>query len=149
MTKKLRLILLIDDDIDDNFFHKRVINKVGITEEVVECSNGEDAIDFLMNKGKYAGEDKPYPQPDLLFLDINMPKMNGWEFLDAYDKLPPHIQGGPVVAMLTSSTNPQDIKRAMKYNIVRDYRNKPLTQDMLKNILEKYFSRELKENKSN
>ena len=148
MTKKLRLILLIDDDIDDNFFHKRVINKANIVEEVFECYNGEDALDFLMNKGKYAGENKPYPQPDLLFLDINMPKMNGWEFLDAYDKLPPHIQGGPVVAMLTSSTNPLDIKKAMKYNMVKDYRNKPLTMNMLAEILKKYFSSILKTSNS-
>ncbi|TRX47190.1 response regulator [Fulvivirga sp. M361] len=143
MTNKLRLILLIDDDIDDNFFHKRVISKAGVAEQVVECHNGQEALDFLMNKGKYTGEGKPYPQPDLLFLDINMPQMNGWEFLDAYDKLPAHIQGGPVVAMLTTSTNPRDINKAMKYNIVRDYRNKPLTQEMLKDILEKYFSGQL------
>ena len=138
-TKKLNTILLVDDDIDDNFFHKRVINKANIAEEVVECHDGQEALDFLMNRGKYAGEGKPYPQPDLLFLDINMPKMNGWEFLDAYDKLPPHIQGGPVVAMLTTSTNPKDIEKAMKYNIVKDYRNKPLTEEMLYDILSEYF----------
>ena len=144
MKKKLRLILLIDDDIDDNFFHTRVINKAGVAEQVIECHNGQEALDFLMNEGKYAGEEKPYPQPDLLFLDINMPTMNGWEFLEAYEKLPPHIQGGPVIAMLTSSTNQWDIDKAMKYNIVQDYRNKPLTQTMLKDVLEKYFSGQLK-----
>ncbi len=137
--KKLPLILLIDDDIDDNFFHRRVINKAGVAEEVAECHNGKDALDFLRNEGKYAGEDKPYPQPDLLFLDINMPRMNGWEFLNAYEQLPPHIKGGPVVAMLTTSTNEQDIARAKQYNIVKDYSNKPLTEIMLKEVLQKYF----------
>ena len=140
MTTKLRLILLIDDDIDDNFFHRRVINKAGVAEEVVECHDGKDALDFLRNEGKYAGEGKPYPQPDLLFLDINMPKMNGWEFLDQYEKLPPHIKGGPVIAMLTTSTNEQDLAKARHYDIVKDYRNKPLTEDMLKEILKSHFS---------
>ena len=142
MVTKLRLILLIDDDIDDNFFHRRVITKANVAEDVVECLDGKDALDFLKNEGKYAGENKPYPQPGLLFLDINMPKMNGWEFLDAYEKLPPHIKGGPVVAMLTTSANEQDLAQAKKYDIVKDYRNKPLTEDMLKDILKSHFAGE-------
>ncbi len=137
---KLKLVLLIDDDIDDNFFHRRVIEKAKAAEQIVECLDGQDALDFLNKKGKYESAEKLYPQPDIIFLDINMPRINGWEFLDEYEKLPDYIKGGPVVAMLTTSLNPRDTEKARQYKVIKDYRNKPLTQEMLVDILNKHFN---------
>lgn len=82
MTKKVKCILLIDDDEPTNFLHKIVISDSGRAEKVVEVQSGFEALDYLEKM-----EDGKYPQPDLIFLDINMPAMNGWEFLEEYDKL--------------------------------------------------------------
>ena len=139
MKKQVDLILLIDDDVDDNFFHKRVIEKSGWAKKVIECLDGQDALDYLKNEGQYQKEAKKYPQPDLIFLDINMPRMDGWTFLEHYQSCPPEVKGGPIVAMLTTSVNPKDIERAKQYDIVKDYMNKPLTKAMLETIFEKHL----------
>ena len=135
MKKKLNCILLIDDDEDDNFLHQRVIEKAKVAEKVVAVESGFEALDYLTQKQR--GQ---YPNPDLIFLDINMPKMSGWEFLDAYDKLELEQKGKIIVVMLTTSVIPYDIKRAQKKSEVFDFKNKPLTQEMLDKLIHRYFA---------
>lgn len=134
MKKLLNCVLLIDDDEDDNFFHQRIIKKANITNRIDTVENGEEAITYLTTP-----EDGLYPQPDLIFLDINMPRMNGWEFLEAYQQLNPNQQGRTIVIMLTTSLNPSDISKAKSISHVDDYKTKPLDEEMLDEILEKYF----------
>jgi len=135
MITKLKCILLIDDDDDDNFFHKMVIDEMNITEHVQVAYNGLEALDFLKDESK--------PRPDLVFLDINMPKMNGWEFLEANKKLTEGQKAKFMVVMLTTSSNPEDKKRAQQYAEVGDFNPKPLTKETLKVILERYFPQAL------
>ena len=66
-------VMLIDDDDDDNFFHSLVLNEMHATEHIEVAENAFKALDYLR---------ETFPPPDLIFLDINMPKMNGWEFLE-------------------------------------------------------------------
>lgn len=132
---KLREVLLIDDNDADNFFHRRVVKKMGCTETVVTQPNGKAAIDYLTTKNA-AGD---YPRPDLVFLDINMPVMNGWDFLEAYDVLPPEQKAGVVVVMLTTSFNQDDRDRASKYGAVSHYLTKPLKPEGLTEVLERHF----------
>ena len=131
MKTKLNCILLIDDDEDDNYFHKMVIDEMNITEHVEVAFNGLEALDFLKNDNN--------PTPDLVFLDVNMPKMNGWEFLEEHKKLDEEHKAKIIVVMLTTSTNPEDKKRAEEYGEVTDFNSKPLTKEMLIVILERYF----------
>lgn len=138
-NKKLRLILLVDDDLDDNYFHTLVIKEVDAAEEIISCTDGEDALHFLQQKGKYALEDQAYPQPELIFLDINMPRMDGWTFLEEYNKLASHFKGGPVIIMLTTSPHPEDRRRAEAYNLLDQFITKPLTEAHLIDILDKHF----------
>ena len=134
MKRLLNCVLLIDDDENDNFFHKRIIQKAQIAHKIDTVENGEEAIAYLTTKveGKY-------PQPDLIFLDINMPRMNGWEFLEAYEKLEPNQQGRTIVIMLTTSLNPTDIDKAQTLDLVNGYHIKPLNKEMLLEILKSYF----------
>ena len=135
MKRLLNCVLLIDDDEDDNFFHQRIIQKANITHRIDTVENGEEAITYLTTPS----ENSRYPQPDLIFLDINMPRMNGWEFLEAYQKLDSDQQGGTIVIMLTTSLNPADISKAKDISQVNDYKTKPLDREMLKEIVDRYF----------
>jgi CheY-like chemotaxis protein len=134
MSKKVPCIMLIDDNPDDNFFHERVIHKNHLAEKVIVKDSAEDALDYL-SREKVTGE----PQPDLIFLDINMPRMNGWEFLREYNKLEKNKQGKLIVVILTTSENPDDVRRATEKDIATEFRNKPLTKEMLNELIEKFF----------
>lgn len=125
--------MLIDDNPDDNFYHERVIKKSNAAETVISETSAIEALEYLRSKN-----DNNRPQPDLIFLDINMPGMNGWEFLDEYQKLDKELQGHVIVIMLTTSENPDDRIRAIK--VVPDFRTKPVTTEMLEEIIGKYFA---------
>lgn len=132
MVKKLNCILLVDDDRATNYVHEVIIKRLDCAERIVVKRNGEEALDFLIGENGNATT-----QPDLILLDINMPRMNGWEFLEAYGKL--NTKHPPIIiAMLTSSLNPDDVNRAKEYN-VRTFKNKPLTPETMLEILEESF----------
>ncbi|TGM96619.1 response regulator [Leptospira yasudae] len=134
MTKKLNCILLIDDNKDDNYFHERVIRKGNYADRIVTKQSGEDALAFLKNRNASSEQ-----QPDLIFLDINMPGMNGWEFLEEYNTLPPEFQGKMIVVMLTTSDNADDREKAKRFGILSGFKTKPLTESMLQEILKDHF----------
>jgi CheY-like chemotaxis protein len=121
--------MLIDDNSDDNFFHERVIKKCDAAEIVIAKQSGIDALEYLKTH-----EDRP----DIIFLDINMPAMNGWEFLQEYNKLEKTLQCKVIVVMLTTSENPDDKRKSTELN-VSEFKTKPLTGKMLEEIILKYF----------
>ncbi len=135
MKKKLNCILLIDDDEPTNFIHERVIKKLDCAEKVISLLSAEDALKYLQIKN---GDN--YPCPDLIFLDINMPGMDGWEFLEEYQKLGSHQRGRIVVVMLTTSVNPDDEEKAHQLSGISGFRIKPLTREVLQEILEEHFA---------
>ena len=134
MSKKLNSILLIDDDIDCNFFHQRLINKMDCTENIYIAKNGKDAIELLTKE-----ENGKYLNPDIIFLDINMPIMNGWEFIEEYEKLKDEQKAKVVLMMLTTSLNESDIEKAKNYKDIKGYKNKYLDSDAINGILKDYF----------
>lgn len=128
--------MLVDDNVDDNFFHEWEIKK-GYTEvSVIAKQTGIEALEYL--KSDKSGKDL---HPDLIFLDINMPGMNGWEFLEAYGKLEEKFKSRAVVIMLTTSENPDDMSKAKSMGIASDFKTKPLTQKMLMDVTDKYFDK--------
>ena len=135
MNKKLNSILLVDDDEDCNFFHTRLINRMGITEDIHVALDGAEALDYLRST-----VDGKYPQPAIIFLDINMPKVDGWEFLEEYEKLDEVQKAQVVLVMLTTSLNPDDMERAKNNPLVHDYLNKYLDAERINKIIEEHFN---------
>ncbi len=123
--------MLIDDSPDDNFFHKREIRKADLTTTVITENSGREALEYLRSKKE--------PHSDLIFLDINMPGMNGWEFLEEYNKLGKELQCQAIIIMLTTSENSDDIAKSKTFSSISDYITKPLTKEILSEIIEKYF----------
>ena len=134
MNKKLSCILLIDDDRATNFLNKMILDQMGCCERVVAVESGPEGLDFLKTK-----IDGKYPHPELLFLDINMPGMNGWEFLEQYKSLDEEIRAQVVLMMLTTSLNPDDFNRAEDLPEVKGYLNKPLNEERMAEVLRGYF----------
>ena len=139
MKQKLSCILLIDDNDSDNFIHKKVIDKADITNHVEIAMNGKEALDLLTIKGKCGQPENSYCQPELIFLDINMPVMDGWEFLAEYQKLKEIQKGKVVFIMLTTSLNPSDKAKAEKMLEIGCFQYKPLTLQMIHEILQNHF----------
>lgn len=140
MKRKLDCILLVDDDEPTNFLNCHLLEEAGCAEHVEVTQGAQDALDFLTSSGKFARKNSKYPAPDLIFLDINMPAMDGWEFLDRYNHLIDGQKGKVIVVMLTTSLNPDDELKAKEIPYVSGFAHKPLTQEILDDILMEYFS---------
>lgn len=138
--KKFNTILLIDDDQATNEYHEIIINLAGVANNIHSVTSGQEGLDYLTSKGNYNGQEDSYPQPDLIFLDINMPAMNGFEFMVEYDKLDASQKGSHIVVMLTSSLNPDDKARAASNNNIKDFMDKPLSKAMVLELREKFLS---------
>ena len=134
MSRRALCVMLVDDNRDDNFFHERAIKQNNPGNIVISETSAVAALDYLKSTNPAD------THPDLIFLDINMPAVNGWEFLEAYNRLDKHLQSRAVVVMLTTSANPDDVAKAKTWSCVSEYRIKPLTQLVMKDLIEKYFN---------
>ncbi len=134
MKTILKCVLLVDDNYNDNFFHEREIKKTNDAIVIVEKQTGLDAIEYIKSK-----ECQGKMNPDLIFLDINMPIMNGWEFLNEFSLLDKELQEKVIIVMLTTSDNEDDVARARAWSCVADFITKPLTEKIFKEIITKYF----------
>lgn len=135
--EKLNNILIIDDDQINNFLFSRIIKITGVSENAETVTSARKGLDLL--EQKIASGEK---LPDIIFLDINMPLMNGWDFLDKYQKLPTKARKEINLYMLSSSNFPEDINKAKTYEDVVDYITKPLTKEILFKIQKERISKE-------
>lgn len=140
MSRKINCVLLVDDDEATNFINRIVLEKSAVTDQIQSVLNGKEAIEYLTNTGKYHKEGNVFPQPMLILLDINMPVMDGWEFLDEYQKLQENQKCHTIIVMVTTSFNPDDQTRAEKINGLSGYRNKPLTVELMHEIMRTHFA---------
>jgi len=119
----LASIMIIDDNSTDRYLLKRIIEKSKIADKVFEADNGKAALDFLSDFKKNVKENPGTFPPMLIFLDINMPIMGGFEFLEKYSELEKETSqySSIVFTMLTSSGSEEDKKKALSYNCVKGF----------------------------
>lgn len=125
----LEKILCVDDDPITLMLYKMVIKKAEFAKEIVTAQNGEEALIYLDNLQSTASE-----FPKLIFLDLNMPVMGGWEFLDHFSKNEYDAFKDTKVIVLSSTIDPQDIEKSKTYSMVVDFLSKPISKEMLANL---------------
>jgi CheY-like chemotaxis protein len=132
--EKLSSVLLVDDDSTNNFLNELLLKNLGVTDQLLVAENGTEALALLAREA-----DAP---PTLILLDVNMPGMNGIEFLEAYQQLPAARRAATVVLVLTTSLAARDLGRLDELAIA-GLVSKPLTKEKLAAILQLHFQREL------
>jgi len=126
-------ILLVDDHEINNYIHTKVIRKAlsGSNIEIVADLNGKQAINHLY----HFMDNDPNSFPDYIFLDLNMPEMNGWQFLDEYTRRKLGAVKDSKVFITTSSVFSEDVDKSHSYACVKDYITKPLTIERVQSII--------------
>jgi CheY-like chemotaxis protein len=129
---RIKTLTLVDDDDLFVFLTKKAIAQTNLVDLIMVFGNGLDAITFLKEN-----QDNINNLPEIILLDLSMPIMDGWQFLDEYTKLKPTIGKKITIYICSSSISPDDITRAKTINEVSDYIIKPITKDKLIDLLQK------------
>ncbi|GAA4381268.1 response regulator [Hymenobacter koreensis] len=134
---KLPCILLVDDDPTTNYLNRLLLEGLQVAYQVLIAENGQDALRYLRQYGNDASK-----CPALILLDINMPVLNGFEFLEAYNDLAFAGKPSVIIVMLTTSLNPRDINR-LQHMPLKGFLNKPLTRQKVEALFQEHFNQEL------
>jgi CheY-like chemotaxis protein len=135
MSANLNHIVLVDDNETTSFLNNRLLGRLAVANHVSTFSRADEAFERLW--GEQAGEGST-PAPDLVFVDLKMPGVSGFEFLELYNALPQLVQDQTVMAVLTTSMHGADTARVAQYPNV-EYLTKPLTEEKMRKLLEKRF----------
>lgn len=138
--KKIKKILVIDDDHINNIIFEKLSTFAGFAEEIVSFNSAVDGLDYLQNIQENGEE-----PPNIIFLDIRMPIVNGWEFLERFSVFRGICFKNTSIYMLTSSSSQSDVNKAKNFAIVNDYIVKPLTIEVLKKLKEKHQAEAVEE----
>ena len=128
-------VVLIDDNNIVNFINRKTMESCGFSDNILEYTSAKKALKFLDEAAK-----DPVQIPDLIFLDIKMHLMSGFDFLENFIKLPPSVKTKVKIIMLSSSLLESDRENAMKYESVIAFFNKPITRDKLSSIKSKLLN---------
>ncbi|MDF4201721.1 response regulator [Maribacter sp. SA7] len=122
---------IVDDDSIYRFTMVKTLQSTNLPMEIMAFSDGEEAIDFMLDN---LNQDSVFP--DVIFLDIDMPIMDGFQFMEEYIKIKPRVGKIITIYMVSSSLDPVDMERAKKISAISDYIVKPIGLGRLKSILE-------------
>ncbi|WP_246000588.1 response regulator [Pontibacter diazotrophicus] len=136
MMKSVNTILLIDDDETTNYLNHRLLSRMEVAPDIRVVTDGDEALNYL--KKAFAGEAE-YARPDLIFVDIKMSGMDGFEFLEEYQKIPAEQKENIVMLMLTSSASFYDLEKLKQFPDVRKHYSKPLAEADVREIMVTYF----------
>ena len=132
MSANLNHIVLVDDNETTSFLNNRLLGRLAVAEHVSTFARADEAFEQLW------GEECAAAAPDLVFVDLKMPGVSGFEFLELYNALPQPVQDKTVMAVLTTSMHGADTARVARYPNV-EYLTKPLTEEKMRKLLEKRF----------
>ncbi len=136
--KDLECILLVDDNQSTNFLHEFLIKKTKIDTQVQVAKDGITALEYLTSDNvNYSTTNNIHP--GIILLDLNMPEMNGWEFLEEFKKLPKEQKNKTIILMVTSSINEDDKKLAASFSDITDFICKPINQVFLQKTIDSNF----------
>ncbi|PQB08202.1 response regulator [Polaribacter filamentus] len=128
-------ICIVDDDEIYKFFVKKILEIKGLADNVLTFPDGEEAYNYIKeNRGN------PNLLPDIIFLDINMPVMDGFLFIEEYTKIKHEINKEIAIYMVTSSIDPIDLERSKKYTEIKGFITKPISAEVLEKIIKKLRS---------
>ena len=130
MTKMTTACIIDDDDIFRFIMKKQLMNQ-NLADEIFTFENGEEAIEFLEEN-----RSDEFQIPDVIFLDINMPIMDGWDFVSRFDKLKPDLPKSVVIYMISSSVDDRDIVRAKNTDLIKEYVIKPLDKEKITQLMQ-------------
>ncbi len=130
MIKSRLNVLLVDDDGIYQFTSKKTLEATGFAESISICSNGREAIDLIQNNLS-----NHLAVPDVIFLDVNMPVMNGWDFLKAYQEIKSQLAKPIKIYIVSSSADEFDINHSKQFETVTDYIIKPILKEKFALIL--------------
>lgn len=138
--KNLDIILLVDDDEATNYYNETILNQLELGVEIKVTFSAKEALDYL-KEYVVDNDHNGYPKPGIIFLDINMPGMSGWDFLEEYHKLESKQKSNFVIATLTTSLNPDDEEKSTKIKEIEDFLFKPLSEESVLKIIEANFEK--------
>lgn len=135
MTGKARkakhaIVMLVDDNDIDNFINERMMLGCEFAETIYINTSTRSAIEFLKNLSANKVLRKDH-LPSIIFLDINMPILDGFQFIEEFEKMDPELVAAIRIVMLTSSINPSDIERSQQHRSVAGFIHKPLTEEAM------------------
>lgn len=131
---KYKQVMIIDDNELDNFINSKIIESSLFSKKIYTSTNGKSALEFLTNLINTLGDEFANICPDVVFIDLNMPLLDGFQFLEHLKKLNNKHLNKSKFVVLTSSAHPDDSKKSKSINKDVLYFNKPLTAEMLKSI---------------
>jgi CheY-like chemotaxis protein len=127
---RFNVVMLVDDDAITRMVCERIIKMTEFSEKSISAENGKFAIDYFKQKAE-KNEDNDV---EIIFLDINMPVMNGWDFLDEFEKIKNSFTMLPKIYILSSTVDPEDYKKATSYSTVTNLISKPLSKEVFDEI---------------
>ncbi len=127
---KLKNCCIIDDDPIFIYGTKRIMKETDFCDTIMVYNNGEDALHGIRNTYEATGQ-----IPQVIFLDLNMPIMNGWDFLDELIKIPNNPFKETIINVISSSVDPSDLNKVKNYELVNNYILKPITPNDLETVL--------------
>lgn len=140
MNKKINCVLLVDDDGGTNFINKLILEKTSFAKRIETVLNGKGALDFIKNNRPNDETKEQNTEELLVFLDINMPVMDGWRFIEAFQELSTEQKKNITIIMLSATVNPADKQKADTYSEISGFYSKPLSVNTLNDILTLHFS---------
>lgn len=136
--KKINLVSIVDDDRLYQFTAQKTIEKIGLVDNIISFENGKDALNNLIANQYNIDE-----VPDIIFLDINMPIMDSWEFLEAYKQIKSNLIKIPTIYVITSSIDESDKEKTRNIEEVSNLLIKPIKREQLVALFQQYLEKEV------